>query len=53
MHRLPEVCTGVCTRGAFAAPPAHMNRMVERNRSVHAGRNGRSWDRTSKRGYAA
>jgi hypothetical protein len=34
MHRLLEVCTEVGTGRAFPAPVAHLNRIVERNRSV-------------------
>jgi hypothetical protein len=41
-----EVCTEVFTSRACPSEPAHLNRMVERDRSVHAGRNGPCRDRT-------
>ena|SRR5215218_9866562 len=41
-----EVRTGVCTRCAFLACPARMNRHSKRNPSSHAGENGPGRDRT-------
>src|SRR5215211_5926363 len=41
-----EVRTGVCTRCAFLACPARMNRHSKRNPSSHAGENGPGRNRT-------
>jgi hypothetical protein len=43
---LLEVCTEVCTSRACLSEPAHLNRMVERNRFAHAAANGPCRDRT-------
>jgi hypothetical protein len=43
-----QVRTEVCTRCAFPTHPARMNRVVERKRFTHTGKNGRTWDRTRR-----